>query len=87
MLTNVEKASIVKEFGANEKDTGNTSVQIAILTQEIKDLTAHLIANKHDYPAKRALSIHVAKRSALMSYLVKTDPNKAAELKKKLNIK
>jgi len=87
MLTNEEKAKIVKEFGKNEKDTGNPSVQIALFTQEIKDLTAHLKANKHDYPAKRALTIIVAKRTSMLRYLTKTDPVKAAEIKAKLKLK
>lgn len=87
MLTNEEKAKIVKEFGKNEKDTGSPAVQIALFSQEIKNLTVHLKANKHDYPAKRALSILVAKRASLLKYLTKTDPEKALAIKKQFKLK
>lgn len=87
MLTAEETAALVKKYGKNEKDTGATEVQIAILTQEIADLTDHLIANKHDYQAKRSLNIHVAKRNALVNYLARTNPESLASLKKSLGLK
>lgn len=87
MLSAERKAEIVKEFGRDEKDTGDTGVQIALVTYEIKALTAHLIANKHDYQAKRALNIDVAKRSALVRYLSRKDPARLAEVKSKLGLK
>ena len=87
MLSKEKKAEIIKEFGANENDTGNTAVQIALVTYEIKALTAHLIANKHDYQAKRALTIDVAKRNALVRYLGRHDAAKLAEVKAKLGLK
>lgn len=54
-----EKANIIKEFGKNEKDTGNVEVQIALLTNRINDLNKHLKENKHDYTSKRALFVLV----------------------------
>ena len=47
-LSKEEKAKIVKEFGKDDKDTGSIEVQIAILTKEINDLTAHLKVHTHD---------------------------------------
>ena len=48
-LTKAEKASIIKEFARDEKDTGSAEVQIAILTKEINDLTEHLKVHIHDF--------------------------------------
>ncbi len=87
MLTKEEKAKLVKEFGANEKDTGNVKVQIAILTKEINDLTEHLKANKHDFASKRALFVKVGQRSGFLSYLDKKDHTAYLELIKKLGIR
>lgn len=86
-LAKEEIVEITKKFGKNEKDTGNSKVQIAILTKEIADLTAHLLANKHDYNAKRSLSIHVSKRAKLLSYLKRTDFEGYTALLKELNLK
>lgn len=87
MISKETKAALVKEFGKDEKDTGNTAVQIAIVSYEIKALSEHLTANKHDYQAKRALTIDVAKRRSLIKYLNRTDPEKCKEVKAKLGLK
>lgn len=86
-LAKEEIVEITKKYGKNEKDTGNTKVQIALLTKEIKDLTEHLLANKHDYCAKRSLNIHVAKRTALLSYLKRTNYEEYLALIKELGLK
>ena len=87
MLSKEETSSIVKKFGKNEKDTGSTEVQIALLTERIKDLTAHLKANKQDAGARRSLLILVGKRRSLLDYLNKNDPEGYLELIKKLGIR
>lgn len=87
MLTKEEKASIIKEFGENEKDTGNVKVQIALLTKEINDLTEHLKINKHDFSSKRALFVKVGQRSAFLSYLSNKNHEAYLELIKKLGIR
>ncbi len=86
-LSKEEVEELVKKYGKNDKDTGNTKVQIAILTKEIGDLTDHLKANKHDFTAKRALNIDVAKRLALLEYLERTEKENYAQVKKELGIK
>ena len=85
-LSKETTASIVKKYGKDEKDTGCTEVQIALLTQRIKDLTLHLKANKQDAGARRSLLILVGKRRSLLSYLSSTNPEGYAELIKKLGI-
>jgi small subunit ribosomal protein S15 len=72
-ITKERKAELVKQFGKNEKDTGATEVQIAILTEEINNLTEHLKNHIHDFHSKRGLQMMVGKRRSLLDYLKKTD--------------
>ena len=72
-VTKERKAELVKKFGKDEKDTGSSKVQIAILTDEINDLTEHLKVHKHDYHSKRGLLMKVGKRRSLLDYLKRTD--------------
>ncbi len=86
-VTKEQRLARVKEFGKNDKDTGRTEVQIAILTDEINDLTEHLKEHKHDYHSKRGLLMKVGKRRSLLDYLKKNDVVSYRELIKKLNIR
>ena len=86
-LSKEETAVIVKRFGKDEKDTGSTEVQVALLTERIKDLTLHLKSNKQDAGARRSLLILVGKRRSLLSYLSRTNPEGYVELIKKLGIR
>ncbi|MEO6496187.1 MAG: 30S ribosomal protein S15, partial [Solirubrobacteraceae bacterium] len=61
-LTPEKTREIVTQFGANETDTGNTRVQIALLTQRINDLTGHLRTNKKDHHSRRGLLMLVGRR-------------------------
>ncbi|HEY5144136.1 MAG TPA: 30S ribosomal protein S15 [Solirubrobacteraceae bacterium] len=64
---------IVAQFGANEADTGNTRVQVALLTQRINDLTEHLREHKKDHASRRGLLMLVGQRRRLLNYLQKSD--------------
>lgn len=86
-LTKEVKAKIVKEYAKDEKDTGCTEVQIAILTEEINDLTEHLKNHTHDYHSKRGLLKKVGKRRSLLDYMKKNDVVSYRELIKKLNLR
>lgn len=81
------KAELVKEFGKDVKNTGSTEVQIAILTDEINNLTEHLKENKHDYHSKRGLLMKVGKRCSLLDYLKRTNVVSYREVIKKLNLR
>ena len=72
-LTKEAKEKIVKKFGKDANDTGSCEVQIAILTQEIKELTEHLKEHAHDYHSRRGLLKKVGRRRSLLNYLLKTD--------------
>ena len=86
-LSKEEKAKIVKEFGKNDKDTGSIEVQIAILTKEINDLTAHLKEHIHDYHSKRGLLMKVGQRRSKLIYLMKNDVTKYREVINKLGLR
>ena len=86
-LSKEQTASLVKRYGKNEKDTGCTEVQVALLTERIKDLTAHLKSNQQDAGARRSLLILVGKRRSLLAYLNATNPEDYVELIKKLGIR
>ena len=86
-ITKERKAELVKTYGKNEQDTGSSKVQIAILTEEINDLTEHLKVHKHDYHSKRGLLMKVGKRRSLLDYLKKTDVVSYRELIKDLGIR
>ncbi len=72
-LSKEEKAKIVKKFGRGTNDTGSAEVQIAILTEEIKNLTEHLKNHKQDFHTRRGLLKKVGQRRSLLNYLFKTD--------------
>ena len=72
-LSKERKAELVTKFGKNEKDTGSVQVQVALLTEQIKALTAHLKKNPKDAASKRGLMILVGQRRSLLDYLIRTD--------------
>jgi len=86
-VTKEMRAKLVKEFGANEKDCGSTEVQIAILTEEIVNLTEHLKEHKHDYHSRRGLLKKVGQRRSLLNYLKKKDVVRYREVIKKLGLR
>ena len=81
------KAKLVKKFGKNEKDSGATEVQIAILTEEINNLTEHLKTHKHDFHSRRGLLKKVGQRRSLLQYLIKTDVTRYREIVKSLGLR
>ena len=72
-LTQERKREIIAQFGANPQDTGNTRVQVALLTQRINDLTAHLRTHKKDHHSRRGLLMLVGRRRRLLNYFQKHD--------------
>jgi len=73
MLNSEVKSELVSKFGANANDTGKSEVQIAIFTERIKELTAHVNIHKKDNHTRRGLIILVAKRRKLLDYLAAND--------------
>ena len=86
-ISKEEKAKLVAEFGANEKDSGSVEVQIAILTEEINTLTAHFKEHKHDNHSKRGLLHKVGQRKSLLNYLIKNDVTRYRKVVKDLGLR
>ena len=72
-LTQERKSEIVAKFGENAQDTGNTRVQIALLTQRINDLTGHLREHSKDHHSRRGLLMLVGQRRRLLNYMQRND--------------
>jgi small subunit ribosomal protein S15 len=68
-ITNERKAELVQEFGKAAADTGSAEVQIAILSERIKNLTEHLQTHKKDVHSRRGLLVMVGQRRRLLDYL------------------
>ena len=86
-LDKAKKASIIKEYGKDKNDTGSVEVQVAILTNEINELTEHMKVHTHDYHSKLGLLKKVGKRKSLLNYLKNNDVKRYKELIKKLNLR
>lgn len=81
------KKELVKKYGENEKDTGSVSVQIAMMSQKINELTEHLKINSKDFSTKRGLLMLVGRRKRLLSYLKDKSIDEYRDLIKKLGIR
>ncbi|MCR5699347.1 MAG: 30S ribosomal protein S15 [Treponemataceae bacterium] len=86
-LLKEQVTATVSKFGANEKDTGNTNVQIALLTDRIKQLTEHCKAFPKDKSAARSLLILVGQRRKLLRYLQRTNLEGYRSLIKELELR
>ena len=78
---------IIKDYGSNEKDSGSASVQIAILTERIKNLTEHLKIHKKDFGSRRGLLSMVGQRRNLLQYIKKKNDASYQELIKALGLR
>lgn len=87
MLSKAKIAEIVKKYGKDEKDTGSVEVQIALLTEQINELTKHLKNNKKDASGRRGLFVLVGKRRGLLDYLNRTDRDSYIKLLTDLKIR
>ena len=87
MLDKKAKQRIINRFKIHDTDTGSPQVQIAILTEEIKELSDHLKSHKHDHSSRRGLLKKVGERRRLLKYLQKEDEQSFNELAKKLKLK
>jgi small subunit ribosomal protein S15 len=87
MIDKKKKAQLIKKFATHENDTGSSEVQIALLTEEIKNLTDHLKTHKKDFSSRRGLLRKVSERRKLLKYLERENPESFEDLVKKLKIK
>ena len=81
------KKEIISKYGKNDTDTGTPEVQIALLTQRIRDLTEHLKIHKKDKHTRHGLVKLVSQRKKMIKYLIKTKPESYTKLIKDLGIR
>jgi small subunit ribosomal protein S15 len=86
-LTKEAKEEVIKAFGANEKDTGRTEVQIALITRRVVELTEHFKRHPKDHNSGRGLLKLVGQRRRLLTYLRKTDLTKYREIIERLGLR
>ena len=78
---------IIKNFGTNESDSGSADVQVAILSERIKNLTEHLKTHKKDFGSRRGLLSMVGQRRNLLKYIKNKNEDRYADLIKKLGLR
>ena len=86
-ITKENKKNLISKFAINDKDTGSAEIQIAVLSERIKNLTEHFKNHNHDKHSKQGLLAMVNKRKKLLSYLSNKNNPKYKEIIKELNIR
>ena len=87
MISKEKKTQIIAEYGRKEGDTGSPEVQIALLTERIKELTEHLKVNQKDHHSRRGLLKMVGQRRGLLDYLKEKDIERYRSLIERLGIR
>lgn len=87
MLSPNKKQSLINKFKKHDKDTGSAEVQIAILSEEIKELTKHLREHKHDHSSRRGLLKKIGERRRLLRYLEVDNPESYKSILDELKLK
>tara|TARA_B100001057_G_scaffold238044_1_gene238359 strand:- start:132 stop:401 length:270 start_codon:yes stop_codon:yes gene_type:complete len=86
-ITQERKAELMNEFGKNDKDSGSASVQVAILSERIRNLTEHLKEHKKDFGSRRGLLTMVGQRRSLLDYIKAGDIATYKDLIEKLGLR
>lgn len=87
MITTQRSAELIKKFGGSEKNSGSIEVQVAILTERIKNLTPHFEKNKKDHSGMRGLMKMIGQRRSLLKYLSSKDEARYNKLIKELELR
>ena len=86
-ITQERTAELVKEFGKNDKDSGSAAVQVAILSERIRNLTEHLKTHKKDFGSRRGLLTMVGQRRSLLDYIKSGNQDAYKSLIEKLGLR
>jgi small subunit ribosomal protein S15 len=86
-ITAERKQEVIKDYGAKEGDTGSPDVQVAILTERIRNLTGHMDSHKKDFHSRRGLLIMVGKRRRLLDYIKSKNEQRYLDLIGRLGIR
>ena len=87
MLTPEKREKIIKDYKLHDLDTGSPEVQVALLSEEIKQLLLHLKKHAKDFHSKRGLLKMVSKRRTLLNYLKQEDTKRYNSIIKKIGLK
>lgn len=86
-LTTEARTEIIEKSRIHEKDTGSADVQVAVLTERIRELQGHLDVHKKDNHSRRGLLMMVGKRRRLLNYLARTNHERYRELIGRLGLR
>lgn len=86
-ITPDRKQELIKEYARGEADTGSPEVQVAILSERIRNLTEHMQSHKKDFHSRRGLLVMVGQRRSLLDYLKKKDNSRYATLIERLGLR
>ena len=86
-MTAERKQEIINQYRRDEKDTGSSEVQIALLTERINELTEHLKVHKKDNHSRRGLLKMVGERRSLLRYLSEKDVQRYRDIVEKLGLR
>ena len=86
-ISAARRAELVKEYQRTDGDTGSPEVQVALLTENIREMTEHLKVHKHDFSSRRGLLGMVSKRSRLTEYLKRKDRERYQQLIQSLGLR
>ena len=86
-ITAERKQSLIKEYARKEGDTGSPKVQVAVLSERIKNLTDHLQSHEKDFHSRRGLLVMVGQRRRLLDYLKRADDQRYQELVQRLGLR
>jgi len=87
MISKEKKTAIINEYARTPGDTGSPEVQIAVLTERIRELTEHMKANPKDHHSNRGLLKLVGQRRGLLAYLKAKDIERYRELIERLGLR
>ncbi len=86
-ITTARKAELIQEFANSAGDNGSPEVQIALLTEDVRNLTEHLKIHKKDFASRRGLLKMVGRRSRLLRYLRGKSPDRYVTILEKLGLR
>lgn len=86
-MNKARKTEVMNQYALHEGDTGSAEVQVAVITERIKELTTHMAANRHDYHSQRGLLKLVGRRRRLLAYVNKQNVKRYKSLISRLGLR
>lgn len=87
VMVKEQKIKVIQDYKTQESDTGSSSVQVALMTHRIEEISQHLQKNKKDFASRRGLLRLVSRRRGLLDYLARKDKSHYEKLIERLNLR